>query len=415
MISVTGVPRKRLTALTEGAKVTPVELFLDLVFVYGFTQVTGLMAHDLTWQGLIRGMLLLALLWWLWTGFAWLGNMVQADEGPVKLVLFVVMALVFIMDVTIPEAFHDNETGGLYGPWVFAICYLLVQLIHNATLFQAAKGQPEVQRNTLQLLIPHVIAVGLLLWAGKTHDWTQTLLWAAAVLVTTVGIFLIRAEGWRLSAASHFAERHGLIVIIALGESIVSIGVGVSLLPVSWEIIAASVLGIAVAAALWWLYFDVVAIAVEHAVHDAHEYDRPRLARDAYTYMHLPMIAGIILMSLGLKKVFEHLGDPLTSAGIAALFGGVTLYLLAQVGFTLRGLGKTKWHRLVIAGLLVVLMPVVMAIELPALGDLALLAVIMVGLTVLEVSKFSLAREEIRHHTHAGENHSGQNHSGEAH
>lgn len=404
MIHVTGAPRKRLTALTEGAKVTSVELFLDLVFVYGFTQVTGLMAHDLSWQGLIRGMLLLTLLWWLWTGFAWLGNLVRADEGPVKLVLFVVMALVFIIDITIPVAFHDNDSG-LYGPWVFAICYLLVQLIHNASLYQAAKGSPEVQRNTLLLLIPHFATTALLLWAGKTHGSVQTLLWAAAVAMTLGGIFMIRPEGWRIGAASHFAERHGLILIIALGESIVSIGVGISLIPVTWEIIAASVLGIALCAALWWLYFDVVAIAVEDALHHASEVNRPRLARDAYTYLHLPMIAGIILMSLGLKKVFEHLGDPLTTAGIAALFGGVTLYLLAQVGFTLRSLGKTKWHRLLVALLLALLIPVVMAIELPALGDLALLAAIMVGLTVLEVSKFSLARDEIRHHNHSGEAH----------
>ncbi|WP_026208159.1 low temperature requirement protein A [Catelliglobosispora koreensis] len=393
---MTAAPRPRLTAVTEGAKVTPVELLFDLVFVYGFTQVTALMAHDPTWPVIVRSLCLLGLLWWLWTGFAWLGNVVQADEGPVRLILFAVMALLFIIDVTIPEAFHDNP-GGLYGPFVFAVCYLIVQLIHNGSLFVAATGSPAAQRNTLLLLIPHLLTTALLLWAGTQHDWPQTWLWAAALAVTTGGIFLIRPEGWQLSAASHFSERHALMIIIALGESIVSIGVGVSQIPVSWAIIAASVLGIAVTAALWWVYFDVTAIMAEHALHHADDNARARLARDAYTYCHMPMIVGIILMSLGLKKVFEHLSDPLTTVGIVALFGGVALYLLAHVAFSWRTVHLLKPFRLGAALIMLALIPAVLAMRLPALVDLCILVAVLVALVIVEFRRHATIRHRIRH------------------
>src|SRR6185369_9139635 len=139
----------------------------------------------------------------------------------------------------------------------------------------------------------------------------QAGLWAGTLVIQVGAVFVINPEDWQLSAASHFAERHGLIIIIALGESIVAIGVGVSQLPVSWPIIVASVLGIAVCATLWWAYFDVVAIVAEDVLHHAPDNVKPRLARDSYTFLHLPMIAGIILMALGQKKVFAHLGEHL--------------------------------------------------------------------------------------------------------
>src|SRR5687767_13658160 len=180
----------RVVTLAEGAKVTPVELFLDLVFVYGFTQVTGFMAHDLSWTGMVRGMAILGLLWWMWTGFAWLGNIVQADEGPVRIVLFVVMAIVFVVAVTIPEAFVDIP-GGLWGPWVFAAGYLLVQLIHHAVMLYAARRLPRIRRNTLMLLVPTLTATVLLLVAGANTDpedqAVQTILWVVALAVIFVG------------------------------------------------------------------------------------------------------------------------------------------------------------------------------------------------------------------------------------
>ena len=383
-----------VVAIAEGARVTPVELFLDLVFVYGFTQVTAFMAEDLTWSGVVRGLCILFALWWLWTGFAWLGNVVRADEGPARIVLFAVMAVVFVMDITVPEAFV-NFPGGLWGPWVFAACYLLVMLMHNGIMLYAAREVTRIRNNTLLLLIPTLLATTFFFIAGKQSGLTQTLLWVAAVLITYISVYFIRPEGWHLGAASHFAERHGLILIIALGESVVAIGVGVSALPVSWELIGASVLGIAVLAAMWWTYFDVVAIAGESLLHNLPDAQRPRMARDAYTFLHFPMVAGIILMALGLKKVFEHLSDPLYGIGLYALYGGVSLYLLALVAFRLRGLKTVSVQRLVVATGLLVL--IAAASHLPALGALLLLTVIMVGLVVYEVFVFAPVREQVRH------------------
>jgi low temperature requirement protein LtrA len=386
--------RTPVTTLGEGARVSSIELFLDLVFVYGFTQVTELMAGEASLLGLVHGMVTLALLWWLWVGFSWLGNIIQVDEGFIRGALFLVMALVFIIDTTIPEAFHDKP-GGLYAPWVFAITFLLVQVIHVSLMLLAGREIPGIRRNTLLLLVPATLCFGLLMVAGTTSGWAQAGLWAGTLVIQVGAVFVINPEGWQLSAASHFAERHGLIIIIALGESIVAIGVGVSQLPVSWPIIVASVLGIAVCATLWWAYFDVVAIVAEDVLHRAPDNVKPRLARDSYTFLHLPMIAGIILMALGQKKVFAHLGEHLPVEAIAVLYGGVSLYLWAHVAFRLRNIRTVNVQRTVVATLLLVLIPV--CAKISALSALAVLTVIMVGLIAYEARHFAELRYRIRH------------------
>ena len=372
------------------------ELFLDLVFVYAFTQVTGFMAADGSWQGVLRGMAILGLLWWLWSGFSWLGNIVQADEGLIRISLFAVMAVVFVMAVTIPESFIDNP-GGLWGPWVFALGYLLVMVIHNGTMLYAGRMLPQIRRNTLQLMIPALVATGLLLVAGKQQDdrTLQTWLWVAALLAMFAGVSLIRPEGWVLSAASHFAERHGLIVIVALGETVVAVGVGVSRKPVSLPLIAACVLAIAVMAALWWTYFDVVAIVAEDTLHHAPEGERSKLARDIYSFLHYPMVVGIMLLALGLEKAFSDLAKPLKLVGLTALFGGVSLYLLAHVLFRLRNTKRLNVQRLLVAGLLLALIPV--GAHLTALVSLLVLAVVMLVLVGYESIMYAGTRDRIRH------------------
>lgn len=402
-MTAAGSHPSRVVVLSEGAKVTPVELFLDLVFVYGFTQVTGFMARDLTWSGIARGMVILALLWWLWTGFAWLGNMVRADEGPIRIAFFAVMFAVFVVDITIPEAFIDGDGGGLWAPWVFAAGFLLVMLIHNALMLYAARSLPNIRRNTLLLLIPAALTTALLLVAGAEHDHpgVQTLLWLGAGLIMFAGIFFIRAEGWQLSAASHFAERHGLIIIVALGETVVAIGVGVSAVPISWEIVAAAALGITVLASIWWTYFDVVAIVAEGVLQRRSDAQRPRVARDAYTYLHFPMVAGIILLALGLEKVFEHLNEPMKPLALVALFGGTSVYLLAQVAFRLRNIGTLSGLRLGVAVLLPVLIPIVRGWS--ALGALLALTLVMVALVAVETVVWATARDRVRHQVGAAE------------
>ncbi|MGI5519544.1 low temperature requirement protein A [Micromonospora sp. CA-259024] len=397
--------------MTEGSTVTPLELFFDLVFVYALTQVTALMADDLTARGLLRGLLLLALLWWCWCCYAWLGNTVRADEGLVRVVLFAVMATMFVVALTIPEAF-DDLPGGLSGPVVFAACYLVVRVLHLVLYFFAARGDAGLRRQLLRAALP-MLAGALLLFSAalvpqRLTDSPQqvgtirTVLWVLALAVDYGGIMAIGARGWRIFSAAHWTERHGLIIIIALGESLVAIGVGVTALPISWPIIIASALAITVTAALWWAYFDVVSIAAERVLQRAEGAARAGLARDSYTYLHLPMVAGIILLALGFKKVLAYVGDdtehdlsdPLHGLGLLALYGGVILYLLAHLGFRLRTMRSVNWLRVVTVLLLVVLLPV--ADRLPALAALGLLAAACAVMVVAEVGLFGTARRELR-------------------
>ena len=382
---------------------TSIELFFDLVFVFALTQVTALMADDLTASGAIRGVLVVSVLWWCWVGYAWLGNLVRADEGVMRVALFVAMAAMFIAALTIPESFTDLP-GGLSGPVVFAVCYFVVRLVHFGMFWAASSGDPGLRRQLVRFIPSLVIGTTLLLIASQLTGTAQTIMWFAALVGDYFGTILAGASGWRINSPGHFAERHGLIIIIALGESIVSIGVGVTDLPISWPIIVGSVLGLTVAAALWWLYFDVVALVAERVLASLDGVARARLARDSYSFLHLPMVIGIIFLSLGLKKVLSYVGgdeghtlaDHLYGLPLIALYGGTSLYLLAHVAFRWRNTHSVNPHRTVVALLLLALIPV--ATLLPALATLGLLAAILVGLICYEAVRFAAARDAVRHH-----------------
>jgi len=395
--------RPLMVAADEGAKVTPVELFFDLVFVFALTQITALMAHDLTGRGLARGLLVLGLLWWSWVGYAWLCNLVVADEGAVRMALFAAMTAMFVMALTIPEAF-DDLPGGLPGPVVMPLCYFAFRALHLALFWIISRDDPGLRRQLIRFTPPMIGGTALLLAASQYQGTTQTLLWALALLADYGGTFLGGASGWRLRSASHFAERHGLIVIVALGESIVAIGVGVADLPISWPIVVASVLGLAVSAAMWWAYFDLSALVGERALAAARDADRARLGRDAYSFLHLPLMAGIVLAALGLKDVLKYVGDtehhdlsdPLASLASLALYGGVALYLLGHVAFKLRTSHTLFVPRVAGGAVLLLLLP--LAGMLPALAALGLLAGVLVGLVAYETWRFAEVRDRIRHH-----------------
>lgn len=394
----------RIEPVAEEAKVTPIELFFDLVFVFSLTQVTALMAEDLSGRGVLRGMLVLALLWWCWVGYAWLGNVVRADEGVGRVAMFGAMAAMLVLALTVPEAFDDLE-GGLHGPLVLAFAYLAVRALHLG-IFWLAAGDAEDRGLRLQLLrfAPSVLgSTALLVVASQLDGTAQTLTWVAVVVVDYVGTALAGASGWRLNSASHFAERHGLVLIVALGESIVAIGVGVADLPMSGPIVIASVLGLAVSACIWWTYFDVSALVAERVLRETEGTPRARLARDAYSYLHLPMVAGVVVLALGLKKVLEYvgdlnahdLGDALPALPATALLGGGALYLIAHVAFRYRVVESIGVQRLVTAALLLGLIPSAMSV--PALAALAGLSAVMVGLVAFEAIRFADVRERVRH------------------
>ncbi|HKA93802.1 MAG TPA: low temperature requirement protein A, partial [Acidimicrobiia bacterium] len=232
---------RRITAeLREGEVVKPLELFFDLVFVLGFTQCTVLMEDQPTWEGVGRAMLVLAVLWWAWVGFAWLTSVIEPEEGAVRLVIFGATAGLVVVGLCVPEAFGDRAL-------LFAVAYGVVRVAHIALFLIASRDDPALRRSVLLgLAVSTAAAMGLLIGASFLSGAAQETLWATAILIDWGGPALFGTQGWKL-VPGHFAERHSLIIILALGESIVSLGVGARA-DLTAGVITAAVLGVALAA-----------------------------------------------------------------------------------------------------------------------------------------------------------------------
>jgi low temperature requirement protein LtrA len=375
--------------LREGERVTALELFFDLVFVLALTQCTALMAATPTWEGLLKALLVLGVLWWSWTGYAWLTSVVDPEEGAVRLVMFAAMAALLVTALCVPGAFGGDAV-------LFACAYGFVRAAHIGLFLLASRQDGALRSSVLGLALSTAVGVALLLGAGFARGGLQLALWALALSLDMGGPFLFGAEGWRL-VPGHFAERHGAIIIIALGESIVAIGAGASG-GVGAGVVAAAVLGVVVAAAMWWLYFDVVAIVAARRLAKAKEgRERNEIARDSYSYLHLPMVAGIALVALGLKRTLVETGDPLGLVPAAAMLGGGATYLLAHVAFRWRNIHRFNAQRVVCAVALLVLLLIEAELRAPALATLAIFAAMFSALIVYETTHFAELRERIRH------------------
>jgi low temperature requirement protein LtrA len=372
--------------LREGERVTPLELFFDLVFVLAITQCTALMSHHPTWSGLAQGLLVLGMLWWAWTGYAWLTSVVDPEEGAVRLVMFGAMAALLLVSLCVPEAFGSLALA-------FALIYGVVRTAHIALFILASPEDDSLRHSVLGLAASTAIAVTLLALASLFDGLAQGALWALALFLDMGGPYLFGSEGWKLMPG-HFAERHGLIVIIALGESIVAIGVGASH-TLNLGIGTAAVLGVALTAAMWWTYFDIVAIVAGRRLVDA-EPGRVQneMARDSYSYMHLVMVAGIVLAALGLKTTIGHYGGHLHAVPAFALLGGVATYLLGHVIFRYRHIHTISRRRLLLAIVLLALVPV--AVEVPALLVLAVANVLIWALIAYETRSYGEGRQRVR-------------------
>jgi low temperature requirement protein LtrA len=356
-------------------RVTPLELFFDLVFVFALTQVTGFLADHPTWIGMLKAAALLTVLWSSWASYSWLTNSVPAEEViPARLVIFCAMAAMFVVSLAVPGAF------GRYGV-LFGSAYFVVQLLHQLLYALATGSDPEHHRAVLRLAPGLLVGPALLIVAGFLDGIAQGALWAIALAVSYGVAFVRSVSGFRVHAG-HFAERHGLVVIIALGESIVAVGVGASGVGLGTSVLVAVVLGIALAAALWWAYFDLARLSAERRLSAAQGEERVRLARDSYSYLHLPMVAGIIFAALGIEQTLAHVGEPLGKIPAVALCGGVALYLLGHNAFRLRDEGSVSVPRLVVAVLCLGLIPV--GVSVPSLITLAVLTVLLCGLAALE-------------------------------
>ncbi len=374
-------------------RVSPLELFFDLVFVFALTQVTALMAGNATWEGLAEGMLVLAALWWAWAAYAWLTNYINADEGRERLLMFAAMAAMLVAALAVPGAFTDDAL-------LFACAYALVRWLHMF-IFAEANDDVDAAGAIRRLSRTAIPGPALLIVAAFVDGGARDALWVLALAIDFAGPYVFGVRGFRVSPA-HFAERFGLIVIIALGESIVAIGVGAEGIGLTAPVVAAAVLGVALSAALWWAYFDVVALVAERRFKEARGYSLPRMARDAYSYLHLPMIAGIILVALGMKKTLEHVHEPLKIVAATALFGGLALYYGGHIGFRLRNVGTLSTQRLLAA--LVCLALIAPATEVDALVALAWAAAVAAALIAYEAIRFAQARARVRtEHVAAGD------------
>jgi low temperature requirement protein LtrA len=368
-------------------QVTPLELFFDLVFVFTMTQVTSMLADDPTWGGVLRGMLVLAALWWAWTVYAWLTSAMDVDEGGVRLVMLASTGAMLVVALAVPGAFGDDAV-------LFGAAYLLVRLLHLALSAIVARDDPDRLGALLRFAPTATFGASLLVLAGFLDGTDRIALWVIALAIDYLGPVVIGVgRGWRV-APEHFAERHGLILLIALGESIIAIGVGAGFELVTGVIVGAA-LGIVVVSALWWLYFDVAAIIARRRLMQATGLELHRLALHSYSYLHLPMVAGIVLFALGLKATLGHVGEALDTVPAVGLCGGAALYLLGHIAFLFRATRYVFRRRTVGALVLLALIPAALAI--PALAALALVSAVCSLVVAYEVLRYREARVRVRH------------------
>jgi low temperature requirement protein LtrA len=376
-----------VAAAEQEHRVTPRELFFDLVFVFAFTQVATLLAEDPTFAGIGRGVLVLAALWWAWSAYAWFTNIVDPEEGFVGAALLIALIAMFIAALVVPDVFGDE--GVLFGA-----AFLVVCAGHTTLYVLAGRGNPDLLSAVLRLAPWSLLGATLILVAGFA-DVARTWLWLAALTIVYGGAVLSGSTGWRVHA-SHFAERYGLVIIIALGEAFVAIGIGARGIGIGLGEVTAAILGLLVATSFWLAYFDFFSIRGERMLGDAQGPERVSLARDAYTYLHFPMIVGIVLFAFAMKNIVGHVGDELDSVAAFALCGGSALYLLTYSAIRVRIERRLRVSRgrFVAALLFLLLLPV--ATIVPGLAALALVTGVWLGLHTYELVWWREARAESR-------------------
>jgi low temperature requirement protein LtrA len=366
--------------------VAPLELFFDLVFVFGFTQVTTLLTHAPTWTGLGHALLILTALWWAWAGYAWLTNAIDPGDGIGLGAVLAAMGAMFVAALAVPEAFGREGV-------VFGVAFLVVNVMQATLYALGARGSPELLEAILRV-VPWVLGGSLLiLAAGFTDGGLRAALWVAALAVGFFGPAFVGVRGWQVQPA-HFVERHGLIVIIAIGESLVAIGIGARGTRLDAGVIAAALLGLLVATSFWLAYFDFFQIRGRQLLADRSGEERIAIARDIYTYLHLPMVIGIILFAFAMKSTLAHLGDELGTIEALALCGGPALYLFAYVALRFRVAHSFGRGRLAAAIACSLLIPV--AVVVPAIVALALVAAVWAALHAYELIWWRDARAEAR-------------------
>jgi low temperature requirement protein LtrA len=348
-------------------RVSTLELFFDLVFVFTITQLTAVLSDDPTLRGLLRVTLMLGVIFWMYGGYAWMTNAVATDRAARRLLLLGGMAGFLVLALAIPQAFSGDDLA-------FGVAYLVIVAIHTG-LYSRTGAATTVR--ALVRLAPFNLASALLVLAAVLLEGSAAyLVWAAAFALEWFTPRLASTGGFRIAPA-HFVERHGLVVIVALGESIVAIGIGAAGLPVDLALASVAVLALLLAACLWWAYFGGDDTRAEHALAAVPEDRRGWVAVQAFGYWHLPMLGGIIVLAAGLKDVVGHAFDPVDLAHALMLSGGVALFLAGDVGFrrTL-GLGPGRF-RAAAAALCLAAVPLGLAAA--AVVQLCFLGIVLAG------------------------------------
>lgn len=299
--------------------VSTLELFFDLVFVFTLTQLTHILAEGLNPLSIANVLLIFGLSWWMYGGYAWLTNHLPPNSVPQRLLLLLGMSAFLILALAIPHAFDES---GL----VFGLAYLAVVLVHTGLFLQATKA-------ITPIAIFNIISASLVIAAGFVHGGILDYgLWGTAILLQFITPYLGGVSDFRIQP-SHFVERHGLLMIVAFGESVVAVGIGASGLPIDPGLIAAAVLGLALVACLWWAYFVGDSERAEAALENAALDQRPKLAVNGFFYAHIPMLLGIVFIAVGMESAMEHAFEPLGWKQATALAGGSALYLGGEVVF----------------------------------------------------------------------------------
>ncbi|MFV2101381.1 low temperature requirement protein A [Micromonospora sp. LOL_024] len=398
-------------SIAPATRVDKFEIFFDLVFVFSFFIITRATAANISGRQLLHALLVLAVLWWCWVVHTVVATRVRIGEGFVPVLMVVAMAALFCFALALPQAFMDPRTSEA-GPMVVAVSYVVIRAVHLTMFLHIVRANPVERRQLIRYAPEMLLSTALLLVAAllPAHisntgmaEFVRDALWVSVVLLQYGTGLLARTWGWEVTSAEHWTERYDLILIIALGESVISVGVGSNLLGQEPTLpgVTAAVFGIVFTAALWWAHYDLVGPAARIALHATLGRRRILMARDAYAYLYLPMIAGIIMFALGAEGIVHDIAEPGVPVAerahgpdVPLLFGGVFLYLAGNMLFQLRTLHTLSWLRVGTLGVLAASVPV--AMPLPGLAALGLLTAICVGLITAEVVLMSQARHALR-------------------
>jgi low temperature requirement protein LtrA len=383
--------RSRPVLTEEGHRATTFEIFFDLVFVFALTRVLAFMAQPPTPLTLAQGLVLLLLLWRSFVAYAWLGNQVRADVGLIRAGMLVAMAAIFVAAMVMPDAWrHGNRTVG--APLTLALAYIVVRAVHLALYLYVAADNPRLRTQVLLTAFPAALGWILLIVGAVLDGTAQTLLWAAAFVADLLGAWGAATYGGsQVRSPTYFAERHGLVLNIALGESLIAAGSGAGSAVTRWPVPLAALLGLTAAVCLWWLYFENASAPAVEALRRLHNVRRVRTAANGYSLAHFPLIAGVIYLALGIYQVLANVAHNgpghLTGASLGwtsttALYGGVVLYLVGRILFLRSTTGHASPAQIVAAGIALLLLPV--AEYLRILAALGLLTALLVALVCYE-------------------------------